>query len=110
MSLDFYLMADTGAPEESREDIFDVNYTHNVIPMWKLAGVFDALYNSKGKLAGELVDTLAQGVAAMETNPAAYIALNPSNGWGSYETALPFLKNILRMCRLHPKAIVDISK
>lgn len=45
MSLDFYI-------EEIRPTaVYWRNITHNVVPMWKRAGVYDALYKSEGQLA-----------------------------------------------------------
>lgn len=31
-----------------KEYLVDMNITHNLVPMWKKAGIYDALYNSEG--------------------------------------------------------------
>lgn len=104
MSLDFYL-------EETRPtEIFWRNITHNLSPMWRKAGVYEALYNSEGKKAGELYVTLEKGLHHMTYHAEEYRALNPSNGWGNYEGALAFLKDVMDACNENPGAIVRISK
>lgn len=114
MSLDLalYVDVDTGAPTVTRLVIpgSDANITHNVTPMWQLAGVYDALYNSDGTHAGDWIGALRVGVADMQDRPAVYEVLNPPNGWGRYGTALRFLEDWTRMCAAHPKALIEVSK
>lgn len=31
-----------------KEYLVDMNITHNLVPMWKKTGIYDALYNSEG--------------------------------------------------------------
>ena len=113
MSLDLalYVDVDTGASQPHRAYITDwLNATHNVIPMWQLAGVYDALYNSDGTHAGDWIGALRVGVADMQDRPAVYEVLNPPNGWGRYSTALRFLEAWTGMCAAHPKALIEVSK
>ena len=111
MSLDISLgMAiDTGGRSLYPVNLYDGNYTHNVVPMWKRAGVYKALYRSTGKTAAEILPTLEAGISAMEKDPAGFFLLNPSNGWGSYRGALAFLREVRDACKRHPKAIVEVS-
>ena len=85
--------------EESRS----CNETHNLVPMWREAGCFDALYESQGKLASTLLPELRAGLARMEASPEDFKKLNPSNGWGNYETAVSFLKEVIDMCERAPR-------
>lgn len=110
MSLDVWLMGFDPGGEDEEVILYHGNYTHNVYPMWVKAGVFEALYESQGKDAGDLVEILEQGVAHMEANPKEYEPLNPENGWGCYERALSFLREFTEACRAHPKAGVEISR
>jgi hypothetical protein len=112
MSLDIWLTigVDTGGPEPYEITLYDANYTHNVTPMWRKAGIYEALYESDGKQAGEILPMLRAGIVDMERKPNAYIALNPSNGWGSYETALPWLRKFTAACERHPKAVIGVWK
>jgi len=105
MSLDIYLNC-----EHCGTEIFSSNYTHNVTPMWSKAGCYQALYESEDKRAEEIVTALEAAVRNMADNPQEYITLNPPNGWGSYETALPWLREFLNECKRHPKAIIGVSR
>lgn len=106
MSLDIWL---TG-PETVEVEHCDMNITHNVTGMWSLAGVYDALYNSQGKLARDILETLQIGIAHMERAPDAYIALEPENKWGTYQQALRWLKEFTAHCSAHPEAKIGVSK
>lgn len=104
MSLDILLT------ETLPTEVCDMNYTHNVTNMWRKAGVYDALYMSEGKKASEVIKQLEDGIKHMTENPEEYIKMNPENGWGSYETALPWLKEFCCSCKEHPEAIIGVSK
>jgi len=95
----------------SREEHFDRNITHNLIPMWKKAGVYDALYNSDGKNPEEFIEVLGRGMHDMRTNPEEYKKLNPENGWGDYEGAIDFLEEFNRACLDSPlQSIIRVCK
>ena len=112
MSLDISLSidADTGGEEPINICLFDENYTHNVTPMWRKAGVYDALYNSDGLHAIEISDKLSKGIQDMESKPDEYKLLNPENEWGNYDGALKFLIEFYEACQEHPKSIIGVSK
>lgn len=125
MSLDFHLYEATtperrvvpcphcGQPTEEAVEpavLFSTNITHNLGPMWREAGVRDALYESNGKPAADVIPALAEGVAAMSRDPARFRKFNASNGWGTYDDALPWLRNVLAACKEHPTAIIRISR
>lgn len=111
MSLDLSLViyADTGDGSLFRVEVYEDNYTHNVSPMWRLAGVYDILYKSQHDTAGSCIETLQKGLAHMRdpVNREAYEALNPSNGWGSFMGAREFLEKFTNACIKHPKCIVE---
>jgi hypothetical protein len=111
VSLDIELVAsvDTGGAEPFTAHIHEQNITHNVSPMWREAGVYEALYESHGRRAGDFLPALRAGVGIMRSNPSRFTRLNPSNGWGSYDTALPWLEAWLRACEEHPKATIRVS-
>lgn len=78
--------------------------------MWRKAGVYEALYNSEGKLAGEVLADLQKGLSHMRRNRSMYEALAPENGWGDYETALNFLVIVVAACDTNPDAEIWVSK
>lgn len=104
MSLDFSL--EIIAPTY----IYDGNMTHNVAPMWRKAGVYNALYNSEGQLAKDILEELKKGKEEMLAFPEEYKKLNPENGWGDYDSSLNFLNTIIMACEKWPHGIIHISK
>lgn len=108
MSLDIWLRMPTGGDADLSTD--GLNYTHNVTPMWRKAGVYDALYNSDGVEACRTQVTLESGIGAMLCDPDSFRALNPPNGWGDYDGALAFLREWADQCRKHPRALIRVWK
>jgi hypothetical protein len=107
MSYDVWLEIDTGGPEPARILGADFwNYTSNCAPMWRAAGANLAEFH--GKPAGECSPLLKQAVVDMEQSPEKYEAMNPENGWGSYKTLLPALRELLSMFEAHPRATVGV--
>lgn len=107
MSYDVYLEIDTGGAEPAALGD-SLNYTYNCGPMFRLALGRDGINSLEGELAGTAIQTLRSGIAEMEDEPGKYKALNPENGWGSYEGALQFLRDILTACVRHPKATIRV--
>lgn len=108
MSWDVYLTVDTGSPEP--QCIGDAwNCTYNVAPMFYAAlPIESGLRGLDGMPAAAAADALCHAIRAMEDDPAKYRAMNPANGWGSYESALEFLRNIHDACVEHPKCSVRV--
>lgn len=99
-----------GGPSEVR--VFDSNYTSNCSMMWDAAGcpLREWACDKRGvRTAETLIEPLRAAIAAMEADPAKYEAMNPDNGWGSYQTVLPWLRSILSACEQHPKARLHVS-
>lgn len=107
MSYDVYLEIDTGGPEPASVGM-DWNYTSNCAPMWRLAGADLAEFD--GKKAGECLPYLTKAIASMLADPEPYKALNPENGWGSYRTLVPALRDLAYDFGRHPNATVRISR
>lgn len=105
MSLDIWLQCD-----HCQLTTGDLNYTHNVSPMWREAGCYDALYNSDGKRASETLEILNEAIKKMSQDPEKYRALNPSNGWGNYDSALQFLRDWRTSVENHPDMIIRVSR
>lgn len=112
MSLDIslFILVDTGGKEPNHLTLASSNMTHNVSTMWRLVGVYDALYESHGKLAGDYVDALNAGIDSMKEKIDECRVLNPSNGWGDADSALDWLIAWRDECDMHPKATIDVSR
>lgn len=106
MSYDVSLTVHTGSSDNDIY-VYDANYTSNVAPMWRAAGI--DLKHARGMVAGALVYRLNEAVAAMEADPDKYRAMNPPNEWGDYDGALEFLRNLRGACVHFPATIVQVS-
>lgn len=83
------------------------NYTSNVSPMWETAlqvsrrvAMADAVGLSAlhGVPCGVAAGYISGGIDRMVLEPELYRAMEPSNGWGDYEGALQYLRDILAQC------------
>lgn len=106
MSLDVYLTKDG-------EEVYSANITHNLGAMAGAAGIYKALWRPEEiaiTKAKQLINPLKEGLMMMVSEPAKYQALNPSNGWGSYDRFLPWIANYLQACIDNPDADVQVSR
>lgn len=107
MSYDIYLSIDTGGSEPATV-VECGNMTSNVAPMWRLAGADLAEFD--GRTARDCLPALRLAIAAMEDDAAPYRALNPDNGWGSYESCLVYLRSLVADFAAHPLTQVRVSR
>lgn len=95
--------------EELKNEIEWVgNYTSNVIDMY-VDAMGHSLRSIHGMQSAEVIDTLSAGVVNMLGDADKYIAMNPANGWGSYEGALAYLTKILDACKARPESYVRVD-
>lgn len=121
MSLDFYLLG----PVEEHQVVcsecghtytkqvrgsVDTNITHNLHRMFDAAGIGHILWGDGGQRAGDILPALESGLTRMLEDPEMFKKFNAPNGWGKYEHALSFLRDVISMCRQHPDWVVETSK
>lgn len=104
MSLDIHLS------DVVETEVFWQNITHNVNKMWRKAGVYEALYESHGKRAGEFVEILEAGLEDMLNNFGDYKKLDAENGWGKTEHAIRFLYFTLKAFKQYPNGTIGVSR
>jgi hypothetical protein len=61
-----------------------------------------------GAPCSEAAGVISAALERMRADPVPYRAMNPANGWGSYESAMADLAWLLEQCREHPKARIYI--
>ena len=115
MSISVYGLISTGAGKFA--EAFDAgNYTGNCAAMWRAAisGTFESLPRGLKDLEGfqcaacEMI--LGEALLHMDdpTNRDRYLAMNPSTGFGDFESAREWLRKILAECRKHPLAFLHV--
>lgn len=98
----------TGA--ETREvELHEANVTYNLAPMFYEALGGDGLRGLDGRGARQCRVKLDVALGEMTADPEKYRAMNPPNGWGTYEGALGFLKELYDACLRHPDATVHVT-
>lgn len=115
MSYDVSLRINTG--NGSVEVVDCGNYTCNCSPMWNMAvkaasgGEVEQWRDLDGKLAGDVFAMLALAVQHMRdpANREAYLALNPKNGWGEYQSAFEYFRGVAEACEQHPLCTLDFN-
>jgi hypothetical protein len=106
MSLDVYLENETG------EELYSRNITHNLIRMALEAGIYECLWRPGEHgfaHARQIIEPLAAGVTLLATQKTRFEEFNAPNGWGRRENFLPFCADYLQACRDNPDALVRVS-
>jgi hypothetical protein len=102
----------TVTPEDS-ETVYSGNITHNLSKMANEAGIYEALWRPEEigiTHATQLIEPLKAGLALLKSDPSRFKALNPSNGWGTYEGLRQFVADYLVACEEYPSAEVSVSR
>ncbi len=98
--------------EEGTDEVFSANITHNLSRMAEEAKIYKHLWrpNDLGiTKAQELIEPLTKGIVLMRHEPERFKALNPKNGWGSYEDFIPWIERYISACCDYPNADVFVS-
>ena len=83
------------------------NYTSNCVPMWCAAGADLASFH--GRRAGDCWPVLWEAIATLLDDPDRFRGMNPSNGFGSYESLWPALFALARLFYRYPGHTVQVS-
>ena len=102
MSYDLRMVMDVGAGNERSVTEWR-NPTYNLGEMFAEA-LGRRIREMRGVTGAEAEPILRAAVAAMESDPLRFKALNPPNGWGCYEDALNTLRWMLEESMTCPSA------
>lgn len=83
------------------------NMTSNVGPMYQAARL--EIANLDKMATKDVAAIIVHRYQYMVAHPDDMRKLEPENGWGTYEDALSFLKEILVTCLDHPECFVEVS-
>lgn len=118
MSLDIYFTERVTCPNcahilDTGHGLFWKNITHNLGQMADAAGFYKQLWRPEETdvvTASQLGLHIEKGIKELESNPDKYKEFSASNGWGTYEQFLPWLRELLQACKEYPDAIVSVSR
>ena len=94
-------------------EVFHYNITHNLNKMADEAGLYEYLWDPESldvKIARDMIVGLSEGLVKLKKNPDSFKALNPSNGWGTYDGLVEFVEKYLIACITYQEAEVEIDK
>ena len=85
-----------------------INHTSNTAAMIKeVCGSYPSMWN--GKKCSEMIPMLESGISELEEHSEDYRQYEPGSGWGTVESTISFLDNILKNCKLFPTAIIEVD-
>lgn len=107
MSYDISLEINTG--KEMRKVVGVGNYTYNCAGMFVEASeTGESLSELHGMKCTEAEPIIAKAVENMQKDPQKYKAMEPDNGWGSYNGFLEYVETLLRECRQNPECTIGV--
>jgi len=114
MGADVYLSIDTGRGRQAR--IEELYCTYNLSKMFYSAceaigapiAEGESFHSTWIKLpTHQIKPFLLPVLKEIQAKPEIYKPMEPSNGWGSYDSAIRFLAKVIQLSELHPKAEWD---
>lgn len=115
MSLDagLYVTRVTADGEVVRDFVFDQNITHNLAPMARAAGIYEACWRPEEhgyETAADILPVLEAGLAKLRADPQHYMQYDSPNGWGLYRNFVPWVERYVDACREYPNARIDVCR
>lgn len=108
-----YPDADIYLQESYSTVLYSSNITHNLARMAEEADIYRILWRPEEAgidIAEDLIDPLQEGLNRLKSDPEKYKEFNPENGWGSYDTLVKFVEDLLNACYKYPYAIVEADR
>ena len=93
--------------------IYEANITHNLTIMASAAEIYKHLWRPEEigiAKARQLIEPLKLALGKLLADPEHFRQLNPSNGWGTYEGLVEFVRGYIAACEDYPDADVSVSR
>lgn len=90
--------------------VFDANLTHNLTEMAEFVGLYMVMWRPEEcgiKTCADALTPLREGLHRLKTQESECRAMNPSNGWGTYEGLLKVTEDYIKVCEKHPEGKID---
>jgi hypothetical protein len=111
MSLDLWLESVPCKECNNMVRLDSHNYTYNVAEMWYQIFPESRSFVDIDCLTGkESLIRLEQARIKLQLYPEDFKKVNPKNGWGSYESFLEFINNLIDDALEHPNYIWKASR
>ena len=96
-----------------KKAVWSGNITHNLVPMAVHIGIYGPVWSPEEngiQRAGDLIRPLNAALVFMAKRKPECEALNPENGWGSYDSLYEVLSELQVECYKNPDATIRIWK
>lgn len=93
--------------------MFEINITHNLINMAEEAGIYKVIWRPDEigiKKAKDMIDILEEGLLTLQAEPLNFKRFNPRSGWGSYQSLLCAVSELLEACKEFPESNVEVHR
>jgi len=107
-----YMTADVGGPETLTVEGYEQNVTYNLSGIFRKAfarDFEDGFNDLNGQTGEEAYDKIENALLTIQNNLEDFRDLEPPNKWGTVETAIEVLGQMLLWCHEAPKGIIKIS-
>lgn len=98
---------------EETNEVFSANITHNLNRMAGEAGIYKCLWRPDENgitVAWQVIEPLEAGLDLLISDPERFRKFDASNGWGTYDRFVPFVRQVLSACKQYPHATVWVSR
>ena len=103
MGLDIWMQSKSCEKCGHQENTEYFHCTYNLWPMWSSIYPEDEkLVDIDGLSGKKSLCKLTHAHTELTNYPDKFIAMNPSNNWGSYDVFLYFIEQLIDECELHP--------
>jgi hypothetical protein len=95
------------------ETIYHGNLTHNLVDMADAAGLYQCLWRPNENdifIAEDIIPHLEKALPILLQFPDKFIALQPTNGWGTYEQLVEVVQGYLSKCIHHSQSIISVCR
>jgi hypothetical protein len=97
--------------EKETNEVFSAKITHNLGMMADEAGIYKHLWRPEEigiTKAHQLIEPLIVGVQLMKSDPDRFRKHDAPNGWGTYNSFVPWVEEYIHACCRHPMANVSV--
>lgn len=109
MSLDIDLLDPTASPQT----LYSANITHNLTTMADKAGIYKAMWRPEeiqATQAKDIIPIIEEGLKKLVERPDYFKQFSSSNGWGTYEQFVPFVRKYLNALKEYPMAKISVFR
>ncbi len=106
MSLDLWMETPTCQTCGETKITDELNYTYNVYNMWKtIFSDAENMVDIDGLTGKQSIEKLKFALETLINEPETFTALNPKNGWGSYDGFKKYISQLITLAESHPSYI-----